>query len=223
LLIAVAHKVDHQNIVEIVKKESTLATVREYLMYCQDMNNEFINEALIELFISDNDHKSLRNQVENYENFNKLKLANKLKDHENEEFRKIAAYLFMKSDDFDTALDMCKKNEFDKDAMVIAKTSKNTKVVTDLLNYFIENKKDDCFGESLFVCYDYIPTETALDMAYKNKLMDQTMPFICKRTKETNDRISKLEETEKKRESAKKEPEVGETNTPFGTLALPPA
>jgi len=223
MLIAVAHRCDHSQVIGIARKEKDLNTIREYLLYCLDLNNDPVNEALIDLFIDDGDHKSLKNLIEKNTNFNKTALAARLKIHENPEFRKIAAYLYSSCDDYKSAMELCMNEGFDSDAMEIAKKSKDTEKVSDLLNYFVKEDKKDAFGECLNVCYDYVPAEVALELGYKNKLMDQTMPFMCRKMKDTNDRIRKLEEAEKKREDAKKEPQIVQQDTPFGMLALPAA
>ncbi|EMD46427.1 clathrin heavy chain, putative [Entamoeba histolytica KU27] len=223
MLIAVAHRCDHTQVISIARKEKDLKTIREYLLYCLDLNNDSVNEALIDLFIDDGDAKSLKSLIEKNTNFNKTGLANRLKVHEDVEFRKIAAYLYSSSDDYKSAIELCKSEGFDDDAMEIAKKSKDEEKVTDLLNFFVEQDKKEAFGNCLNVCYDYVPTEVALELGYKNKLMDQTMPFMCKKMKDTNDRIKKLEQAEKDRQNAKKEPQLAQQDTPFGMLALPAA
>ncbi|ELP92102.1 clathrin heavy chain, putative [Entamoeba invadens IP1] len=223
MLIAVAHRCDHAQVISIARKEKDLDTIRDYLLYCLDLNNDAVNQACIDMFIDDKDPKSLKSLIEKNSNFNKTALANRLKAHEDPEFRKIAAYLYSSYDDYKSAMDLCMKEGFDSDAMQIAKKSKDEDKIGELLEYFVKEKKDESFGECLDVCYDYVPAEVALSLGYKNKLMDQTMPFMCKKMKETNDRIKKLEQLEKERNEAKKEPQVSEQGTPFGMLALPAA
>ncbi|KAL7716079.1 Clathrin heavy chain [Entamoeba marina] len=221
MLIAVAHRCDHSIVINTARKEKDLNTIREYLTYCLDLNNDAVNEACIDLYIDDSDHKSLKALIEKNTNFNKTRLASRLKVHDDADFRKIAAYLYSSSDDFKSAMELCMSEGFDSDAMVIVKKSKDEEKVTELLEYFVKENKDDAFGECLNVCYDYVSSDVALELGYKNKLMDQTMPFICKKMKETNDRIKKLEQAEKERKDAKREPQLNQQDTPFGMLALP--
>ena len=223
MLIAVAHRCDHSVVISLARKEKDLNAIREYLLYCLDLNNDAVNEACIDMFIADGDHKSLKSLVENNSNFNKTGLAGRLKVHEEAEFRKIAAHLYSSCDDYKSAIELCMNEGFDEDAMVICKKSKDEEKVSELLHYFIDNDKKESFGQCLIVCYDFVAAEVALELGYCHKLMDQTVPFLCKKMKEQNDRIKKLEQAEKDRKEAKKEPQMVQQDTPFGMLALPAA
>ena len=223
MLIAVAHRCDHSVVISLARKEKDLNAIREYLLYCLDLNNDAVNEACIDMFIDDGDHKSLKSLIEKNSNFNKTALAARLKVHEEAEFRKIAAHLYSSCDDYKSAIELCMNEGFDDDAMVICKKSKDEEKVSELLNYFIENDKKEAFGQCLIVCFEFVAAEVALELGYTNKLMDQTVPFLCKKMKEQNDRIKKLEQAEKDRKEAKKEPQMVQQDTPFGMLALPAA
>jgi len=223
MLISVAHRCDHAQVISIAKKEKDLNAIREYLEYCLDLNNDAVNEALIDMYIDDENPKALKSLIDKNSNFNKTRLANRLKVHTDPEFRKIAAYLYANTDDFKSAMELCKEEGFDDDAMVIANRSKDEEKVADLLDYFIKEDKKESFGKCLMTCYDYVQADVALQLGYSNKLMDQTVPFLCKKMKDSNDRIKKLEEAEKQRAEAKKEPTVADQQTPFGMLALPAA
>ncbi|KAL7720985.1 Clathrin heavy chain [Entamoeba marina] len=175
MLIAVAHRCDHSVVINTARKEKDLNTIREYLTYCLDLNNDAVNEACIDLYIDDSDHKSLKALIEKNTNFNKTRLASRLKVHDDADFRKIAAYLYSSSDDFKSAMELCMSEGFDSDAMVIVKKSKDEEKVTELLEYFVKENKDDAFGECLNVCYDYVSSDVALEL--EPQLNQQDTPF----------------------------------------------
>lgn len=49
-----------------------------------------------------------------------------------------------------------------KDAIDTARESDNTKIVEDLLKFFVERKEKEFFAASLYTCYEYIRPDLVL-------------------------------------------------------------
>jgi clathrin heavy chain len=88
-----------------------LSLVQPYLQQVQAMNNKALNECLNQLFIDDEDYESLRNSIENYDNFDNISLAQQLENHSLIEFRRISAYLYKGNNRWKQSVELCKKDK----------------------------------------------------------------------------------------------------------------
>lgn len=77
----------------------------------QHENNQAINEALNETYLHDEDAQALRNSITNYENFEQLKLAAKLENHDLKEMRRLASLLYRRNKKFAKSLELSKKDK----------------------------------------------------------------------------------------------------------------
>lgn len=118
-----------------------LPLVKPYLRSVQNHNNKSVNEALNNLFISEEDyqvsvfslsmsmwvginvclllfpcflHQALRTSIDAYDNFDNISLAQRLEKHELIEFRRIAAYLFKGNNRWKQSVELCKKDKLYK-------------------------------------------------------------------------------------------------------------
>jgi hypothetical protein len=51
-------------------------------------------------------------------------------------------------------------------------------LVDSPLTFFVEEKEKECFAASLFVCYDYVHPDVMIELAWRNDIMDFTMPYF---------------------------------------------
>jgi clathrin heavy chain len=92
-----------------------------------------------------------------------------------------------------------------KDAMETARDSSNPELVEALLRYFVENNDAECFCACLYTCYDYVRPDVALELAWRNGLLDYAMPYLIETFREYTSRLDALDKkTTKKEEEEQK-------------------
>lgn len=62
--------------------------------------------------------------------------------------------------------------------MQFVSESRDKAVAEDLLAWFLEIEKTDCFAATLFMCYDLLEPDVVMELAWRNNLMDFAMPFM---------------------------------------------
>lgn len=58
--------------------------IKPFLLSVQQQNNKVVNNAINDLLIEEEDYKTLRDSVENYDNYDPVELAQRLEQHEYE-------------------------------------------------------------------------------------------------------------------------------------------
>lgn len=76
------------------EKSDNIPLIKSYLTAVQSRNIEAVNNALNELYMEEEDYKSLKDSTTTYSNFDAMALAKRLEKHELLEFRRIAAQLY---------------------------------------------------------------------------------------------------------------------------------
>ncbi len=94
LLQVLTPNLDHARVVHLLRKNDAIALGAPYIKSVQKENLTAVNEALNELYIAEEDYETLRESIDNYNNFDQIQLAQKVEKHELLEFRRIAAYLY---------------------------------------------------------------------------------------------------------------------------------
>jgi len=77
-------------------------------------------------------------------------------------------------------LEILKKDKLYEDAIQTTAASKNIKLSEELLAYFAELGKPDCFEKTLNSCHDYIRLDVALELSWKNKYIDNAFPYFIR-------------------------------------------
>uniref|UniRef100_A0A2K5CGZ9 Clathrin heavy chain linker core motif domain-containing protein n=1 Tax=Aotus nancymaae TaxID=37293 RepID=A0A2K5CGZ9_AOTNA len=198
LLMVLSPRLDHTRAVNYFSKVEQLPLVKPYLCSVQNHNNKSVNESLNNLFITEEDYQALRTSIDAYDNFDSISLAQCLEKHELIELRRIAAYLFKGNNQ------LCK---VDTDAMQYASESKDTELAEELLQWFSQEKKRECFGACLFTCYDLLRPDVVLETAWRNNIMDFAMPYFIQVMKDYLTEVDKLDASE----SLRKEEQATET------------
>ncbi|XP_030624579.1 clathrin heavy chain 1 [Chanos chanos] len=217
LLTVLAPRLDHTRAVSFFTKVNQLRLVKPYLRSVQSHNNKAVNEALNNLLTEEEDYQGLRASIDAYDNFDSIELAQRLEQHELIEFRRIAAYLYKINQRWAQSIQLCKKDKLYKDAMQYAAESQDSEQAQDLLRWFLEEGRQECFAACLFSSYDLLAPDVVLELAWKHNLLDFAMPYFIQVMREyltkvdglaDRMKVDKLEEAEKQRET---EAEVTET------------
>lgn len=62
--------------------------------------------------------------------------------------------------------------------MQYASESKDVELAEELLAWFLEEDKKECFAACLFTCYDLLRPDVVLETAWKHNIMDFSMPYF---------------------------------------------
>lgn len=171
-------RIDHTRVVGILRRCNAMPLAKDYLLSVQKSNLKEVNEALNQQFIEEEDFNALRSSIQTYDSFDKLALANLLELHEMLEFRRIAAFVYKKNLKWRKAVALAKQDKLYKDAMETAAQSNDPDLAEDVLRYFVEEKERECFAAMLFVCYDLLKPDVAMEIAWMNGLQDLAMPYM---------------------------------------------
>ncbi|CAJ0967452.1 unnamed protein product [Ranitomeya imitator] len=208
LLMVLSPRLDHTRAVNYFSKVKQLPLVKPYLRSVQNHNNKSVNEALNNLFITEEDYQALRTSIDAYDNFDNISLAQRLEKHELIEFRRIAAYLFKGNNRWKQSVELCKKDRLYKDAMQYSSESKDTELAEELLQWFLLEDKKECFAACLFTCYDLLRPDVVLETAWRHNIMDFAMPYFIQVMREYLSKVDKLDASESLR---KEEEQATET------------
>lgn len=63
-------------------KSDNIPLIKPFLLNVQSQNNKIVNNAINDLLIEEEDYKTLRDSVENYDNYDPIELAQRLEQHE---------------------------------------------------------------------------------------------------------------------------------------------
>ena len=199
LLVALVPRLDHTRCVSFFEKRNHLRLVKPYLRVVQQHNNKAINEALNDVLIEEEDYEGLRKSIDTFNNFDNITLAQRLEKHELIEFRRIAAYLYKMNNRWQQSVDLCKKDRLFADAMQYSGESRQIPVAEDLIAWFLEIGRHDCFTACLYSCYDLLRPDVIMELAWKHNIMDFAMPYLMQVTREYISKVDKLLESDAER------------------------
>ncbi|KAF3660335.1 Clathrin heavy chain 1 [Capsicum annuum] len=209
LLNVLALRVDHTRVVDIMRKAGHLRLVKPYMIAVQSNNVSAVNEALNEIYVEEEDYDRLRESIELHDNFDQIGLAQKIEKHELLEMRRVAASIYKKAGRWKQSIALSKKDNLYKDAMETASQSGDRELAEELLVYFIEQGKKECFASCLFVCYDLIRPDVALELAWMNNMIDFAFPYLLQFIREYTGKVDELikDKIEAQKEAMAKENE----------------
>ncbi|MQM02720.1 hypothetical protein Taro_035489, partial [Colocasia esculenta] len=192
LLNVLALRVDHTRVVDIMRKAGHLRLVKPYMVAVQSNNVAAVNEALNEIYVEEEDYDRLRESIDLHDNFDQIGLAQKVEKHELLEMRRIAAYIYKKAGRWKQSIALSKKDNLYKDAMETCSQSGDRELSEELLVYFIEQGKKECFASCLFICYDLIRPDVALELAWMNNMIDFAFPYLLQFIREYTGKVDEL-------------------------------
>jgi clathrin heavy chain len=135
LLQALTPRIDVNRVVKIFEKSDNIPLVKPFLLNVQGQNKRAVNNAINDLLIEEEDYKTLRDSVENYDNYDPVDLASRLEKHDLVFFRQIAAKIYRKNKRWEKSIGLSKQDKLFKDAIETAAISTKRDVVEDLLRY----------------------------------------------------------------------------------------
>lgn len=135
LLQALTPRIDTNRVVRLFEKSDNLPLIKPFLLNVQSQNKRIVNNAINDLLIEEEDYKTLRDSVENYDNYDPVELASRLEKHELVFFRQIAAQIYRKNKRWEKSIALSKQDKLFKDAIETAAISGKREVVEDLLRY----------------------------------------------------------------------------------------
>ncbi|GLT54485.1 hypothetical protein SLA2020_276780 [Shorea laevis] len=187
-----ALRVDHTRVVDIMRKAGHLHLVKPYMVAVQSNNVAAVNEALNGIYVEEEDYERLRESIDMHDSFDQIGLAQKIEKHELLEMRRVAAYIYKKAGRWKQSIALSKKDNLYKDAMETASQSGDRELAEELLVYFIEKGKKECFASCLFVCYDLIRPDIALELAWMNNMIDFAFPYLLQFIREYTGKVDEL-------------------------------
>ena len=135
LLQALTARIDVNRVVRMFEKSENTPLIKPFLLNVQSQNKRAVNNAINELLIEEEDYKTLRDSVENYDNYDAVDLAQRLENHDLVFFRQIAANIYRKNKRWEKSVALSKQDKLYKDAIETAAMSGKTDAVEDLLRY----------------------------------------------------------------------------------------
>ena len=135
LLQALTPRIDVNRVVSIFQKSDDIPLIKPFLLAVQGQNKRSVNAAIHDLLIEEEDHKTLRDSVNTYDNYDAPELAQRLERHELVFFRQIAANIWRKSKRWQKSIELSKQDKLYKDAIETAAISGKSDVVEELLRY----------------------------------------------------------------------------------------
>lgn len=215
LLQALTPRIDVNRVVKMFQKSDNLPLIKPFLLNVQSQNKRTVNDAINDLLIEEEDYKTLRDSVENYDNYDATDLASRLEKHDLVFFRQIAANIYRKTKRWEKSIALSKQDKLFKDAIETAAISGKPEVVEELLRYFVDIGSKECYVGMLYACYDLIRPDLVLELSWRNGLNDFTMPFminlLCQQTKE----IATLKADNEARKAKEKAQEKDDSETPI--------
>ena len=135
LLQALAPRIDVNRVVRMFEKSDNIPLVKGFLLNVQSQNKRIVNSAIHDLLIEEEDYKTLKDSVENYDNYDAVELAQRLEKHDLIFFRQIAAQIYRTNKRWEKSIALSKQDKLFRDAIETAAMSGKTQVVEDLLRY----------------------------------------------------------------------------------------
>ena len=194
LLSVLATKIDHARCINLVRRLGHLPIIKPYLLSVQSENNLAVNNAVNDLYFEEEDFVNLKRSIDSFDNIDSLDLAQRLEQNSLLEFRRISAYLFKKNKKFKKSIDISKEDKLWKDAIETAGESANRDITEQLLEFFVQNDRKDCFAALLYSCFDHIRPDVALEYAWRYNMTDFAMPFLIQTMRNFTTKINKLED-----------------------------
>jgi clathrin heavy chain len=135
LLQALTPRIDVNRVVKMFQKRDDVPLIKPFLLNVQSQNKRTVNDAINDILIEEEDYKTLRDSVENYDNYDAVDLAGRLEKHDLIFFRQIAANIYRKNKRWEKSIALSKQDKLFKDAIETAAMSGKADVVEELLRY----------------------------------------------------------------------------------------
>lgn len=135
LLQALTARIDVNRVVRMFVKSDNIPLIKPFLLNVQSQNKREVNNALNDILIEEEDYKTLRDSVNNYDNYDPVDLAQRLEKHDLVFFRQIAADIYRKNKRWEKSIALSKQDKLFKDAIETCAMSGKPEIVEELLRY----------------------------------------------------------------------------------------
>ncbi|KAJ9300960.1 hypothetical protein DTO271G3_2124 [Paecilomyces variotii] len=215
LLQVLTPRIDVNRVVRIFQASDNIPLIKPFLLSVQGQNKRAVNDAINDLLIEEEDYKTLRDSVENYDNYDPVDLAQRLEKHDLVFFRQIAANIYRKNKRWEKSIALSKQDRLFKDAIETAAMSGKPEVVEDLLRYFVDIGSRECYVGMLYACYDLIRPDVIMEISWRHGLHDFTMPYMINFLSEQTRAIELLKKDNEERKAREVTQKKEEDNTPI--------
>jgi len=214
-------RLDNSRVVNLLVRLKQLPLIKPYLKLVQEQNNATVNEALNGLFIEEEDFDGLRASISHHVEFDQVGLARALENHHLLEFRRIAAELYTSTKHFDKSLDRYKADQLWRECMDVAASSGSQDLAEGLAKFFMDNQNFECFSATLYICYDLIRPDVAIELAWVKKQTDMVMPYLIQVIREFQTKLDGLHRAAEEAKAAKTKEDAAKPAEPAApTLML---
>ncbi|KAJ5964448.1 uncharacterized protein N7479_004324 [Penicillium vulpinum] len=215
LLQVLTARIDVNRVVRIFQTSDNIPLIKPFLLNVQSQNKRAVNDAINEILIEEEDHKLLKDSVDQNDNFDAVALAQRLEKHDLIFFRQIAANIYRNNKRWEKSIALSKQDKLYKDAIETAAISAKPDVVEDLLRYFVDIGSRECYVGMLYACYDLIRPDVIMEISWRKGLHDFTMPFMINFLCEQTRSIEMLKKDNEERKNREKTTRTEEDNTPI--------
>merc|ERR1719163_1120180 len=190
LLTVMSARVDHVRVIQQLRKAGHVPLVKPYLLATQPLNIKEVNDALAA-------------GVVEYTNFDAIEMAQLCEKHGLLQFRRIGAMFYKRSKKWAQSIALSKQDKVWDEAIATAAESADSALAEELLTFFVGEKLNACFSACLFTCFPLLRSDVVLELAWRNGLMDFSMPFMIQTMRNMQGKLERLVEKERKEEEAK--------------------
>ena len=74
--------------------------------------------------------------------------------------------------------------------MIYAGESRDTELAEELLDWFLNSQKYECFSAGLYTCYDLLRPDVVLEQAWRHGIVDYAMPYLIQVMREYTTKVS---------------------------------
>lgn len=215
LLQSLTARIDVNRVVKMFQKLDDLPLIKPFLLNVQAQNKRTVNDAINDLLIEEEDYKTLRDSVENYDNYDAVALASRLEKHDLIFFRQIAASIYRKNKRWEKSIALSKQDKLFKDAIETAAISGKTDVVEELIRYFVDIGSRECYVGMLYACYDLLRPDLILELSWRHGLNDFTMPYMINMLSQQTKELATLKADNEARKAKEKEQETADDSAPI--------
>ncbi|KAL5121853.1 Clathrin heavy chain [Pleosporales sp. CAS-2024a] len=215
LLQALAPRIDVNRVVRMFIKSDNIPLIKPFLLNVQSQNKREVNNALNDLLIEEEDYKTLRDSVNNHDNYDPVALAQRLEKHDLVFFRQIAADIYRKNKRWEKSIALSKQDKLFKDAIETSAISAKPEIVEDLLRYFVDIGSRECYVGMLYACYDLIRPDVILEMSWRHGLHDFTMPYMINLLSQQTAALAVLQKDNEERKAREASQQKKEEDTPI--------
>ncbi|CDR98027.1 clathrin heavy chain, putative [Babesia bigemina] len=179
LLISIKNRVDPIRVIKILKNADCLGIAREYLEAVADKSNPGVNDALLEVYVEEEEHELLERSIVRLAVFDQQALCAKLEGHRLPQMRSIAGVLYARSRDFSKSALIHRRNGDFAGAIKAVNMSRSESLALEMAKYFIEHGLREEFVACLTVNFGLLEPADILELAWVNALdLDILMPFM---------------------------------------------